>query len=54
MLIAASHAFSKTFGLVVTFGAIGIFVGVLLVLIAIQIRGERRENQLYRERAYDR
>ena len=47
MLIAASAAFSKTFGLIVTFGGIGVIVNVIIVYIAIQIRGERRENQEY-------
>jgi hypothetical protein len=47
MLIAASEAFSKTFGLAVTFGGIGIVVNVIIVYIAIQIRGERRQNQEY-------
>jgi hypothetical protein len=54
MLLASSQAFSKTFGLIVTFGGIGIFVNVLIVLIAIQIRGERRQNQEYRERMLER
>ena len=47
MLLATSEAFSKTFGLVVTFGGIGVIVGVLAVLIAIQIQGERRQNREY-------
>lgn len=50
MALAASQAFSKTVGLVVTFGGIGVFVNILIVLIAVQIRGERRQNQEYRER----
>ena len=45
MLLAASAAFSKTFGLIVTFGGIGVIVNILLVYIAIQIRGERRQNE---------
>jgi hypothetical protein len=49
MLVAASEAFAKTFGLVVTFGGIGLIVNVILVYIAIQIRGERRQNQEYLE-----
>jgi hypothetical protein len=47
MLIAASEAFSKTFGLAVTFGGIGVVVNVIVVYIAIQVRGERRQNQEY-------
>jgi hypothetical protein len=47
MVIAASEAFEKTFGLIVTFGGIGVIVNLLIVYIAIQIRGERRQNQEY-------
>ena len=50
MLLAASEATSKTIGLVASFGGIGLIVNVILVIIAIQIRGERRQNQEYRER----
>jgi hypothetical protein len=45
MLIAADQAFAKTFGLIVTFGGIGVIVNVILVYLAIQIRGERQQNQ---------
>ena len=45
MLIAANEAFSKTFGLIVTFGGIGVIVNVILIYIAVQVRGERRQNQ---------
>ena len=45
MLLAVSAAFEKTFGLIVTFGGIGVVVNVIVVYIAIQIRGERRQNQ---------
>jgi hypothetical protein len=44
----SSPAFSKTFGLIATFGGIGIVVNVIIVYIAIQIRGERRANEEYR------
>ena len=48
MLIAStSEAFTKTFGLVVTFGGIGLIVNIILIYIAIQIRGERRQNREY-------
>lgn len=47
MVLAFSEAFAKTFGLVVVFGGIGVIVNVLLLYIAIQIRGERRENREY-------
>jgi len=45
MLIASSEAFAKTFGLVVTFGGIGVIVNVIIVYIAFQIRGERQQNR---------
>jgi hypothetical protein len=53
MLLAASQAFSKTVGLIITFGGIGVIVNVIIVVIALQIRGERRQNQEYRERLTD-
>jgi hypothetical protein len=49
VLLAASQAFSKTVGLIITFGGIGVFVNVLIIMIAVQIRGERRQNREYRE-----
>jgi hypothetical protein len=49
MVLASSAAFSKTFGLLVTFGGIGVIVNAILVYIAIQIRGERRQNREYLE-----
>jgi hypothetical protein len=47
VLVAASYAFSKTFGLLVTFGGIGVIVNVIIVYIAIQVRGERQQNEEY-------
>ncbi len=47
MVLGASEAFAKTFGLIVTFGGIGVVVNVILVYIAVQIRGERRQNEEY-------
>ena len=49
MPLAASEAFAKTFGLIVTFGGIGVIVNIIIVYIAIQVRGERRQNQEYLE-----
>ena len=49
MLLATSEAFSKTFGLAVTFGGIGIVVNIILIYIAIQVRGELRQNREYLE-----
>jgi hypothetical protein len=46
-MLASSAAFSKTFGLIATFGGIGVIVNVIIVYIAVQIRGERRQNQEY-------
>jgi hypothetical protein len=54
VVLAISEAASKTIGLAVTFGGIGVLVNVILVVIALQIRGERRQNQQYRERLTDR
>lgn len=45
MLLAASPAFSKDVGLIVTFIGIGIVVNVILLFVAVQIRGERQQNQ---------
>jgi heme/copper-type cytochrome/quinol oxidase subunit 2 len=50
MLLASSAAVSKDIGLLATFLGIGIVVGVIAVFIAVQIRGERRQNQEYFER----
>jgi hypothetical protein len=49
MVLAASEAFSKTVGLIATFGGIGVIVNIIVVYIAIQVRGEHRQNQEYRE-----
>jgi hypothetical protein len=49
MLLATSEAFQKTFGLAVTFGGIGIVVNLIIVYIAIQVKGERRQNLEYLE-----
>jgi hypothetical protein len=45
MLLAASQAFSKDVGLLATFLGIGVIVNVIVVFIAVQIRGERQQNQ---------
>ncbi len=45
MLLAASAAVSKDIGLLATFLGIGMIVNVIVVLIAIQVRGERQQNQ---------
>ena len=45
MIVAVSAAFTKTFGLVVVFGGIGVVVNAIVVYIAIQVRGEREQNR---------
>ncbi|HEY2141882.1 MAG TPA: hypothetical protein VGG98_07470 [Solirubrobacteraceae bacterium] len=50
MLSLASAAVSKDIGLIATFGGIGVIVNAIVVFIAVQIRGERRQNQEYLER----
>lgn len=45
MLLAASQAFSKDVGLLATFLGIGVIVNVIVIFIAVQIRGERQQNQ---------
>jgi ABC-type transporter Mla subunit MlaD len=47
MLLATSAAVSKDIGLLVTFLGIGLVVNVILVYVAIQVRGERSQNQEY-------
>ncbi len=47
MILAASEAFAKTFGLACTFLGIGVIVTVIIVYIAVQIRGERAQNREY-------
>jgi len=49
MVLAMSKALSTDIGLIATFGGIGVVVNVIVVYMAIQIRGERRQNQEYRE-----
>jgi hypothetical protein len=53
MVLAMSKALSMDIGLIATFGGIGVVVNVIVVYIAIQIRGERQQNQEYRQRLLD-
>jgi hypothetical protein len=53
MVLAMSKALSMDIGLIATFGGIGVVVNVIVVYIAVQIRGERQQNQAYRERMLD-
>jgi hypothetical protein len=47
-VLAVSKAFSNTFGLIVTFGGIGVVVNVIVIYIVIQVRGEHQQNEEYR------
>ncbi len=53
MVLAMSKALSMDIGLGATFLGIGVIVNIIIVYIAIQIRGERQQNQAYRERMLD-
>jgi hypothetical protein len=47
MLLAPSAAFSKDVGLIVTFVGIGVVVNLIVVYLAVQVRGERSQNREY-------
>jgi len=47
-VLAVSRAVSETFGLIATFGGIGVVVNVIVVYIVIQVRGEHQQNEQYR------
>jgi hypothetical protein len=47
-VLAFSRALVETFGLLVTFIGIGVVVNVIIVYIAIQVRGEHLQNEEYR------
>ncbi|MDX6454787.1 MAG: hypothetical protein QOD48_894 [Gaiellaceae bacterium] len=53
MVLAISKAASVDIGLIATFGGIGLIVNIILVYIAVQIRGERLQNKEFRERMLD-
>jgi len=44
-MLAASAAFSKDVGLIATFIGIGVVVSVIVLYIAIQVRGEYLQNR---------
>jgi hypothetical protein len=54
MVLAIDKALSMDIGLLATFLGIGVVVNVIVVYIAIQIRGERQQNKEYREQLLDR
>ena len=45
--LATDPATSHTIGLLITFIGIGILVNIIVVYIAVQLRGERKQNQDY-------
>jgi hypothetical protein len=45
--LLASAATSTDVGLIVTFIGIGVLVNIFVVLIAVQIRGERQQNHAH-------
>jgi len=47
MLLATSAAVNRDIGLIITFGGLGLVVNIILVYIAIQVRGERQQNRAY-------
>ncbi len=49
MILATSPAFTKTFGLLVTFIGIGVIVNLIVVFIAAQVHGEREQNRRDRQ-----
>jgi hypothetical protein len=53
VLAAINRALYTDIGLIATFGGIGVIVNAIIVYIAVQIRGERLQNQEYREQLLD-
>jgi hypothetical protein len=49
MLFAASAAVSKDIGLLATFIGIGVIVNIIVVFIAVLIRGEYQQNRRPRD-----
>jgi hypothetical protein len=47
-MLAVSKALNATFGLLATFGGIGVVANILIVYIVIQVRGEHQKNEEYR------
>jgi hypothetical protein len=47
--MVALSGFDATFGLLVTFGGIGIVANVLIVYIVAQVLGEREDNRRHAE-----
>jgi hypothetical protein len=47
LFLATSAAVTKDIGLIATFGGIGVVVNIIIVYIAVQVRGERQQNEEY-------
>jgi hypothetical protein len=45
MLLATSAAVSKDIGLLATFLGIGLIVNIIIVYLAVQVRGEHQQNR---------
>jgi hypothetical protein len=54
VVLAASPAFTFTFGLLVTFLGIGVIANVLIVYAIVQVLGERRQNEEHRSQSLER
>jgi hypothetical protein len=54
VLAMINRALYTDIGLIATFGGIGVIVNIIVVYIAVQIRGERQQNKEYREQLLDR
>lgn len=50
VVLAASPAFTFTFGLLVTFLGIGLIANVLIGYAVVQVLGERQQNEEHRSR----
>jgi hypothetical protein len=53
VILAASPAFTFTFGLLVTFLGIGVIANILIAYAVIQVLGERQQNEEHRSGTLD-
>ncbi len=53
-LLAFTKAFSADFGLLATFGGIGLLVNGIVVYIYFQVKGEHQQNELDRAERQER
>ena len=49
-VLAVSKAVTKDVGLILTFVGIGLIANFIIVFVAVLVRGERQQNQQYRDR----